>query len=189
LVMSNSGFQVGETVFLYNANLVSINAISANVSTLTKVQSPSTPLLYNKYISIPVTLAEGQDAEDINVILSAYRPPQNDVKVWAKIIHNEDSDTIANAPWIELEKVGDDVFSSLADRSDFKEITYRFPESVMTGPNEEVQYTNSLGITFTGYKYYAVKIGLLGGPENTTNAINSAYVPRIADLRIVCLQK
>jgi hypothetical protein len=188
LVMSNSGFQVGETVFLYGANLVSINAISANVSTLTKVQSPSTPLLYNKYISIPITLAEGQDAEDINVILTAYRPPQSDVKVWVKIIHNEDSDTIANAPWIELEKASDDLFSSLADRNDFKEVIYRFPESVLTGPNGEAQYTNSLGITFTGYKYYAVKIGLLGGPENTTGSINSAYVPRVADLRIVNLQ-
>jgi hypothetical protein len=188
LIMSNSGFRVGETVDLYNANLVSINAISASVESLTKVESPSTPLLYNKYISIPITLAEGQDAEDINVILTAYRPPQSDVKVWIKIIHNEDSDTIGNAPWIELEKSEEDVFSSLANRNDFKEIAYRFPQEILSGPNGEVQYTNSLGITFTGFKYYAVKIGLLGGPENTTEPINSAFVPRVADLRIVCLQ-
>jgi hypothetical protein len=189
IILSSGGFIEGERVFLYNANLVSINAISANVATETKVQSPSTPALYNKYISVPITLAEGQDAEDLNVILTAYRPPSTDVKVYVKIIHNEDSDTIVNAPWIELEKAEVDVFSSLAVRDDFKEISYRFPSSVMTGPNDEVQYKNSLGITFTGFKYYAIKIGLLGGPENTTSAINSAYVPRVADLRVVCLQR
>jgi hypothetical protein len=46
-------------------------------------------------------------------------------------------------------------------------------------PGGEVQYTNSQGIKFTGYKYFQVKIGLVG--------INSAVVPRVADLRVLAL--
>lgn len=138
--------------------------------------------LYNKYISKTITLADGQDAEDLKVFLTAYRPPTTDVKVWAKILHAEDSDTIARREWIELVKSGngENLFSSLSDMDEFKEFSYDFPAAQKTGPNGEVQYTNSQGITFTGYKYYAIKIGLL--------ASNSAVIPRVADLRAIALQ-
>lgn len=142
--------------------------------------STSGGALWNKYICSPVVLAEGQDAEDIIIMLTAYRPPTSDIKVWVKIIHNEDSDALAQASWIELEKLKADSYSSLTDRNDFKEFSYVFPDAQKTGPNGEVQYTNTHGITFTGYKYYAVKIGLMG--------TNSALVPRVADLRCINLQ-
>jgi hypothetical protein len=70
----------------------------------------------------------------------------------------------------------------LADRNDFREYTYKFPTSQMTGTNGEVQYTNSQGGVFTGYKYFAIKVGL----TNTAN--NSALIPRVADLRVIALQ-
>lgn len=143
--------------------------------------------LINKYISTVVTLAEGQDAEDILVMLTAYRPPTTDVLVWVKILNNEDSDLIANREWIPLERVTTtQAFSSLSDRKDFKEYTYRFPARYLTGPatvnspGGEVQYTNSQGITYTGFKYFQVKIGLA--------ATNSAVIPRVADLRTIALQ-
>jgi hypothetical protein len=142
--------------------------------------------LQNRYISQPVVLAEGQDAEDMLVQLTAYRPPNTDVRVWVKILHAEDSDTFAQARWYELEKSVDRTYSSLANRNDFKEYSYNFPASMLTGPANvngpggEVQYTNSQGITFTGYKYFAIKIGL--------EASSSAIVPRVADLRVIALQ-
>jgi hypothetical protein len=77
--------------------------------------------------------------------------------------------------WIELEKDDDTVYSSLADRNNFIEFSYGLPDSVLTSPIGAFQYVNSAGSTFTGYKYFAVKIGLIG--------TNSAIVPRVADLR------
>jgi hypothetical protein len=136
--------------------------------------------LLNKYISKTVTLATGQDAEDINVYLTSYRPPTTDVKVYVKIVNGEDSDTIDKATWIELQTTSNDVYSSLSDINDFKEYVFNFPDSLMTGPDGQVQYVNSQGITFTGFKYFAVKIGLL--------ADNSAVIPRVADLRVIALQ-
>ena len=99
-------------------------------------------------------------------------------------------------PWIELEKADDTVYSSLVNRNDFKEFSYGIPSRYLTG-NNYVQSGSSLGVfqyrntkntQFTGYRSYQIKIGLLGGPENTTDPINSALVPRVADLRVIALQ-
>ncbi|CAB4170870.1 Domain of unknown function DUF4815 [uncultured Caudovirales phage] len=138
--------------------------------------------LGNRYISKTVTLAEGQDAEDIKIVLTAYRPPNTDVRVWVKILNGEDSDSFIARSWIELEKGGngDSVYSSLSNRDDFKEYEFDFASSYMTGSQGQVQYTNSQGIVFTGYKYFAIKVGLM--------ASNSAVVPRVADLRTIALQ-
>lgn len=139
--------------------------------------------LLNRYISKTVTLAEGQDAEDMQVVLTAYRPPNTDVKVWLRILHREDSTVFSDAPWIELEKVnGSATYSSLTNRTDFKEYTFGIPAAHMIGPNGEVQYTSATGINFNGYKYFAVKIGIV----NTEN--NTAVYPRVGDLRCIALQ-
>lgn len=136
--------------------------------------------LINKYISEIITLEDGQDAEDIKVTLTAYRPPTTDVKVWVKLLNAEDGETIARKAWIELEKIDDTVYSSLANMNDFIEFTYKIPVSYMTGPAGEFRYTDSSGSSYIGYKYYAVKIGLIGE--------NSAIVPKVGDLRVNNLQ-
>ena len=137
----------------------------------------------NKYITKPITLAEGQDAEDILVVTTSYRPPDTDVKIYAKIIHREDSDTISQASWIELSRTSTSnvEYSSISERNDFIEYTYKFPTANMTGNNGEVQYYNSKGQRFTGYKKFQLKIGL-------TSNNNSALAPRVADLRAIALQ-
>ena len=136
--------------------------------------------MINKYISQTVTLEDGQDAEDIKVVLTAYRPPNTDVKVWVKFLNAEDGETMAQKSWIELEKLDDTVYSSLANMNDFIVFNYKIPVAYMTGTNGEFQYTDSSGSVYTGYKYYAVKIGLSGS--------NSAVVPKVGDLQVINLQ-
>ncbi len=167
-------FDIGKTQAIIVDNLINNDA--------TGETNPKGGKLFNKYISKIVTLAEGQDAEDLKVYLTSYRPPSTDVSVWMKIINGEDSDTIALKNWIELEKNfgGDILFSSLANKDDFREFVYNIPASFMTGSQGQVQYTNSQNILFTGFKSFQIKIGLLG--------TNSAIVPRVADLRTICLQ-
>ena len=46
-----------------------------------------------------------------------------------------------------------------------------------------ISYTTDTGVTFTGYKYFAIKVGLLNDGNNT------AIYPRVADLRAIALQK
>jgi len=136
--------------------------------------------LYNKYISKIITLADGQDAEDLIVYLTAYIPPTTDFKVYAKLLHVEDSNPFSNVSYIELEKTDDTIFSSIADSKDFREFNLKLPTSYMTGPNGEFQYTSPSGVTFTGFKYYQIKIGLLG--------TDKSIAPKIGDLRAIALQ-
>ena len=172
-------FDIRRTQSIIVDNLINSNTTNENAA--------SGGNLFNKYISKIVTLAETQDAEDLKVYLTAYRPPGTDVKVWLKILNGEDSDTIAQRPWIELEKSfgGDITYSSIANKKDFKEYTYGIPASMLIGTEApgEVVYTNSQGITLARFKSFQIKIGLIG------NGTNSAIVPRVADLRAIAVQK
>jgi hypothetical protein len=218
--------------------------------------------LLNKYISRTVTLAEGQDAEDMEVILAAYRPPGTDVKVWLRLAHAEDTSTsFESKGWVELVRPGieDGKYSSKDDRNDYIEYNYNIPSTTpdrltigstmfisgvstinvgdtlvgltsatettvdriegtiyvmsdtgyligetanvvnstgvvvgntvigqigqqpsLRGPNGEVTYTTDDGLSFTGYKSFSVKIGLLSD--------NSAIYPKVGDLRCIALQ-
>jgi hypothetical protein len=135
----------------------------------------------NRYISKTVTLAEGQDAEDMIVICTAYRPPNTDFRVYARLLNKTDIDLFNNKSWIEMEKVDDNVFSSLANAQDYKEFQFKFSDSRLSGPNKEVQYTGTDGSLYTGYKHFAIKIVLTSS--------NGAVVPKVGDLRVIALQK
>ena len=221
---------------------------------------PTHGLLLNKYISKTITLAEGQDAEDIQVIIAAYRPPGTDVKVWLKALNGLDDTPFDERPWVELYKEGsgDVAFSSLDDMNDFREYTYLVPRNTidrltltntlgatinvgdtldgLTSANSAqvaaiegsiyvmsatgfaagesanvvnstgvvvgntvisavgrpvalnggvanvLSYTTDAGVTYSSYKYFAIKIGLLN------DGLNSAIVPRVGDLRVIALQ-
>lgn len=137
--------------------------------------------LINKYISKIVTLADGQDAEDMIVKIKAYRPPTTDVKVWMKIKHSEDGQEFALRPWIELTRDGNEAYSSLVNKSDYIDYTYVVPAAMMGVNNGPVEYTASNGAIFIGFKQFSIKIGLL--------ATNTSIVPKVGDLRAIALQK
>ena len=136
--------------------------------------------LLNKYISKTVTLADGQDAEDLLVILSAYRPEGSTIKVWMKIRNSDDAlstESFDDKPWIELTPAADR-YSSSVNSANYVEISYGVPTSNKNGSGV-VQYTAN-GNTYIGFKQFAIKIGLMG--------TNSALVPKVADLRVIALQ-
>lgn len=143
--------------------------------------------LKNKYISQVVTLADGQDAEDLRIILTAYRPPgaNADIKVYVRVSNGEDFESIYARDWIPMESFNSEIYSSKSNRGDWREFNYKFPDSVMTGQNDQeqpiIRYTNSANTTFETFKQYQVKIGL----QSDTSAI----YPRVADLRVIALQK
>lgn len=136
-----------------------------------------------RYISRKVTLDEGQDAEDLLVYLTAYRPLGSDIKVYYKILHREDSDTFGNVSWVEMSKKTnqDSLISDKDNINDFKEFIYNIPTDKLTGLSEEVQYVNSNGVTFTGFKHFMIKIVMLG--------TNTSKPPRIKDFRSIAIQK
>ena len=136
--------------------------------------------LWNKYISQKITLDAGNDAEDLKIFITGYKPPTSDIKVYVKLLNNEDRETFEVKNWIEMTPKTTNVFSSEQDSNDFKDFEYNIPDSMKTGSLGEIQYTNSVGTTFTGYRYYMIKIGL--------SSTNAALPPRATDLRAIALQ-
>jgi hypothetical protein len=143
--------------------------------------------LINKYVSKGITLADGQDAEDLKVLLTIYRPPsqgpvENDIVVWMRVRNTEDPEELSDRPWMQM-VVDQEVFSSVDDTTDFIEVEYNVDPEYQDNAGV-VSYDTTIGsdtFTFTTFKQYQIKVGLVGS--------NAGIVPRIADLRAIALQK
>ena len=145
-----------------------------------------------RYISRRVTLADGQDAEDLRVYVTAYKPSGAGVHVYYKALNREDSDTFADSKWIPMAAVTDAGYTSAAryssseDTEDFIELAYQidsYSNTYKSGANTTsgiIEYRNTLGARYTGFKYFAIKIVL----SHTT----STRPPRVRDFRAIALQ-
>lgn len=142
-----------------------------------------------RYISKSIALAEGQDSEDVKVFITAYRPADTDIHCYMKVINADDPDTLNDKLWTKLDMVeGASVRSSSVNVNDYREFGFSFPSTeqmqgtAWVNPANDgiVQYRNSNGTVFIGYKQFAFKIVL--------TAVQKSRVPRIDDIRGLCLQ-
>jgi hypothetical protein len=134
-----------------------------------------------RYISKVVTLEDGLDAEDMRLLVTAYKPSVANIKVFGKFLNALDNATIEQRPYEELTlSTVSTLDSKDEDRNDFKEFEYNMPTTMLTGAGDEYQYTSG-SVTYTGYKYFKIKIVL------TTS--NTAKAPRLKDYRAIALQK
>lgn len=78
----------------------------------------------SKYVSKVVTLAPGQDAEDIQISITGHRPPGTDIAVWVKFSNGEDVDPISIKTWAPLINQGSSIYSDPSNPLDFKEYNY-----------------------------------------------------------------
>lgn len=143
----------------------------------------------SKYISRNVVLADGQEAEDLVTYVTAYRPVDTDIKVYAKFYNATDPEPFDNKVWTELEyEEGSDLqFSSPLNTSDFLEYRFNVPSTppvtygAYLDPSDGIlRYQNTANTTFVGYKIFSLKIVLLSS--------NPIRVPRLDDVRSLALQ-
>ena len=110
------------------SNILAIKNVISNTASLASETSSSGGTTSAKYISKRVVLAEGQDAEDLQVYLSAYKPANTNITVYTKILNSDDGETIDNKTWTPLsQNTAASVISSRIDRNDFKEFIYDVP--------------------------------------------------------------
>ena len=110
------------------SNILAIKNVISNTASLTSEASSSGGTTSAKYVSKRVVLAEGQDAEDLQVYLSAYKPANTNITVYTKILNSDDGETIDNKTWTPLsQNTAASVISSRIDRNDFKEFMYDVP--------------------------------------------------------------
>jgi len=76
-----------------------------------------------RYISQPINLADGQDAEDMRVIVSAFKPPRAKIYVFGRFVNQLDN--IDDVLFTPLKDLTPEVNSSRNDREDLKEFEFR----------------------------------------------------------------
>lgn len=86
-------------------------------------------LAESKYISKKIAFASDKYAEDIVVYLTAFRPANTEIKVYAKIHNAADKEPFDDKSWTPLElKNNTDRFSNPLDPKDVWEYTYGFSQ-------------------------------------------------------------
>jgi hypothetical protein len=80
----------------------------------------------NKYISQPVALA--QEAEDLIVYVTGYRPKRTNIKVYAKMRSASDSENFDDKDWTELAFLDDTNKLYSNNEEDYKELKYGLPK-------------------------------------------------------------
>jgi len=104
----------------------------------------------SRYISKTVVLAEGQDAEDLAVFLTAYRPQGTSIKVYGKILNATDSDPFDDKSWTPMiESTSAALISSLVNRDDYVDLKFEFPQSVSVHTSNISVNTTSAIVNFT----------------------------------------
>ena len=189
IIYSRSNNPTGAKVFKLNVGLTNGNNVTSTPfidiesSKLIAYQYKITndPVTTSKYISKTIELSESLDAEDFNLIATAYRPTGTDFKVYIKPQNGFDNDDFDSLPWIEMEIFeGVGLFSTVSNTNDYREFKLRIPKGNKVGGVESgaVTYTSNSGI-FTGFKRFAVRIDMLS--PNIHNA------PTLKDYRGIAL--
>jgi hypothetical protein len=101
----------------------------------------------SKSISKTITLADGMDAEDIQVYLTAYKPSGTNIKVYAKVLHASDTELFSEKGWSPLVQITDvTLYSDTTNQSDFKEYQYTFPTDPTCVPMPQLVTTNNSSV-------------------------------------------
>jgi len=102
-----------------------------------------------KYISKRIDLADGQDSEDMQVFLTAYKPAGSSIKVYTRIKNPADPDQFEDGAWSEMVVINDDYTSTALTENDMYEYKYTFSQ---TPPSQVIDtaITASGNTTVTG---------------------------------------
>ncbi len=94
-------------------------------------------------------MADGQDSEDLQVYLTAYKPSGSSIKVYTRIKNPADPDQFEDGAWSEMVVINDDYTSTALTENDMYEYKYTFSQ---TPPSQVIDtaITASGNTTVTG---------------------------------------
>jgi NADPH-dependent curcumin reductase CurA len=157
-----------------NTNYPSVAAsgTGGNVVLNTEYDSSGGPCLA-RYITRQITLADGFDAGDLRVFVSANKPTGTEIDVFCKLLSASDATPFKDRRYQKLVCVNPTTTPSLTP-VDFRDYEYR-----PSATDNFVTYTSSSGVTYNTFKNFAIKIVMRS--EDPT------VVPKAKDLRIIAL--
>ena len=153
---------------------------------------------YNRYVSKRIVLT--QEAEDLLVYVTGYRPVGTDIIVYGKFLNRNDNENFDSKAWTEmtLKRELQSSYGSPQNVNDYREYIYEMPVGRLPStderyalnayldpdsidPSKVLTYQDSLGEIYTGYSAFAIKIVILSD--------NPVILPTMRDVRAVALQR
>jgi hypothetical protein len=126
-----------------------------------------------RYISKTVTLADGFDAGDLRLYLTAVKPAGSNVQVYYRVRNSLDNDSIDNKNWVRMvQKTSEFTYSTNRES-----IEYEYRPS--TSSNNIIYSTDVT--TYKSFNQFAVKVVL------SSNGTTADKVPYVNDLRAIAL--
>lgn len=125
-----------------------------------------------RYITKPITLADGFDSGDLRVILNGNIPTGTNIHVFYKLLSSSDTTPFKNRPYQKMEMVGNIITSKTSE--EFLEYEYR-PSLI----ENFVNYVSEDGVTYDTFKTFSIKVVL--------TSLDPSVIPKVRDLRIIAL--
>ena len=144
----------------------------ANVVISSELDSQGGPI-NAKYITRKVNLEDGFEAEDLKVIISAYKPETAKIHVYAKVLSPDDPAAFDDRDYIQLDMETATSVHSL-NEDDYKEFIWK-------SPGDSIDYVDDNGTNYKKFKTFAIKVCLLSS--------STLDVPRVKDLRAIALDE
>lgn len=134
-----------------------------------------------KYLCSPIILSDGQDAEDLEVRVTGWRPINTNINVYCRLLNAEDPDKFQNKTWTLMTNSNPEIYSASGDQKDYREWKFNIPATASSNTaawtNESnynvVEYTDSDGAKYVGFKTYAIKIVGTSSSKNIIPIFNS----------------
>lgn len=185
---------VSPQIDLSRANMLTIeNIINNNTTDEQKTFGNAT----SRYISKPVTLEDGQDAEDMTIFVDAFKPQGSEISVYARLLNAEDGETLEDKDFTLMTQVtASNTFSAGIDGKDIKEFEFGFSantdgQNFLVSANNHarlnsansnvVAYRGTNGSVYHTYKTFALKIVM--------TATGTHITPKVENIRAIALQK
>lgn len=214
-IFKTSNKYISPVVDLVRKNALCIENIINDTSAL-KMEYTRQGTSYVRYISQRIVLADQQDAEDIKVFVSGYRPAGTEISVYIKFLAGDDTDLFVNKVWTKLDNKSPDLYSAVNLLEDFKEFEFAVPtvRQPVTAALPGIEYSAFLDSTNNNFlTYYAAqndtfavvspknkkdKVGI--APENkfvtfkafavkiVLSSESGIWCPKIDDVRAIALQ-
>jgi hypothetical protein len=104
----------------------------------------------SKYVSKIITLADGQDSQDLQVTIQAHRPYGTAISAYVKFLNGEDNDPISAKTWTPLVNQSGSLYSDPSNPSSYFDFTYVVPEGYVCFTSNGTVTTNTSSAVVTG---------------------------------------
>jgi hypothetical protein len=159
---------------------ITVSAL-ANTTSTVAVSGETSPDGGNglaRYLTYPVTLAQGNDSGDLRVFFTAYRPTNTNIHVYYKILSREDTQTFEQGSWQKMTLVGAGSNKFSSSRADLFEYEAA-PGSVGVADNSITYTSADTGLVYNNFYKYAIKIVL--------SSADATFTPFLRDMRVIAL--